>query len=319
MVEAKPGGYTIQEAADRLRAGGLVAFPTETVYGLGADAASDRAVVRIFETKKRPAFNPLIIHVAGADDLAPLVVVTPLAEKLAAAFWPGPLSLVLPRRENSPLSRLASAGLPTAAVRAPDHPAGQALLRAFGGPIAAPSANPSGHLSPTTAEHVRAAFGAGAVMVLDGGACPVGLESTVIDASGDTPVLLRSGGVTHERLEAVAGPVAIADPTDDTSPASPGMLERHYAPNAPLLTDQRIAPEKGIWLGFGPFSGTEGFNLSPSGDLREAASRLFGLLHKADDAAPPAIAVAPIPDGGLGTAINDRLNRAKLGREESGR
>ncbi|MDE0705429.1 MAG: L-threonylcarbamoyladenylate synthase [Rhodospirillaceae bacterium] len=318
-------GAGIAAAAARLRRGGLVAFPTETVYGLGADAADDRAVAGIFAAKGRPRFNPLIVH---APDLAAhraWAVFDDRALRLADAFWPGALTLVLPRTPDAPVSRLVSAGLDTVAVRAPDHPVAQALMRAAGCPVAAPSANRSGRLSPTEAGHVAASLGGAADLILDGGPCPGGLESTVLSLTGKVPVLLRPGLVTRVAIEEIIGPVQVTDPASaGTSPAtpleSPGMLAAHYAPRAPLRLEAGAALEEGeVLLAFGdaPEAGAAGpagytavRNLSPAGDLTEAAANLFRLLHELDALAPAAIAVAPVPEAGLGVAINDRLRRA---------
>ncbi|MCY4066055.1 MAG: L-threonylcarbamoyladenylate synthase [Rhodospirillaceae bacterium] len=318
-------GAGIAAAAERLRSGGLVAFPTETVYGLGADAGDDRAVARIFAAKGRPRFNPLIVH---APDLAAhraWAVFDERALRLADAFWPGALTLVLPRTPDAPVSRLVSAGLDTVAVRAPDHPVAQALMRAAGCPVAAPSANRSGRLSPTEAGHVAEALGPAVDLVLDGGSCPGGLESTVLSLTGETPVLLRPGLVTHVPIEEIIGPVqtAGAGSAVDAPPEgpfeSPGMLAAHYAPRARLRLDAGDAQEQGeVLLAFG--DAAEAFaagytavrNLSPAGDLTEAAASLFRLLHELDALSPAAIAVAPVPEDGLGVAINDRLRRAAV-------
>ena len=316
----------IAAAAARLRSGGLVAFPTETVYGLGADATDDRAVARIFEAKGRPRFNPLIVH---APDLAAhraWAVFDERALRLADAFWPGALTLVLPRTPDATVSRLVSAGLDTVAVRAPDHPVAQALMRAAGCPVAAPSANRFGTLSPTEARHVEASLGTAVDLVLDGGPCPGGLESTVLSLTGEAPVLLRPGLVTHEAIEPIVGPVQAADPASaGISPGapleSPGMLAAHYAPRAPLRLNAGDALAEGeALLAFGKTPEPDraaGYaavrNLSPAGDLVEAAANLFRLLHELDARAPAAIAVAPIPEDGLGAAINDRLRRAATG------
>lgn len=302
---------TIARAATLLRAGELVAFPTETVYGLGADATSDAAVARIFEAKNRPTFNPLIIHVTDAQAAAGIVTLTDNARRLTEAFWPGPLSLVLPRAERSPVSLLASAGLDTIAIRAPDHPTAQAILTACGLPIAAPSANASGKISPTRAEHVADSLGDAVSLIVDDGPCPVGVESTVIDCAGETPTLLRPGGVTVEQIEAVIGPIAFAADKSD-APASPGMLESHYAPDAALRLNATSLQNGEALLSFGSHQLT-GFsieqNLSATGDLQEAAANLFAMMRLLDASADK-IAVTPIPDHGLGRAINDRLRRA---------
>ncbi len=308
---------SVAEAARVVRAGGLVAFPTETVYGLGADATSERAVARVFEAKGRPRFNPLIVHVTGADEARKLTRFDARAETLAAAFWPGPLTLVLPRAENSPVARLASAGLDTLAVRAPDHAVARALLAACQRPLAAPSANPSGRTSPTTAAHVANGLGARVDLILDGGPCRVGLESTVLDLSGARPRLLRLGAIGPEDIARRLGqPVADASgetAADDQERLSPGMSRRHYAPAIPLRLDATEVRAGEALLAFGPDAPkTSGpvRNLSPAGDPVEAAANLFAMLHDLDRSGAVAIAVMPIPDDGLGRAINDRLRRA---------
>jgi L-threonylcarbamoyladenylate synthase len=298
-------GEAIARAAEALRAGDLVILPTETVYGLAADAANPVAVAKLYEAKGRPSFNPLIAHVAGLEAAERVAVFDGRARRLAARFWPGPLTLVLPIREPAQVSDLARAGLETVAVRAPAHPIARALLAAFGGPVAAPSANRSGRPSPTTFDAALEETGAAASAALDGGPCQVGLESTVVSLL-DASRLLRPGAVTRAEIEAEIGPLAEAEAD---ARRSPGRLARHYAPNAPVRLNA-AAPEPGeAWLGFGP--GASGpFNLSPVGDLREAAANLFAYLRAADATAPRAIAVAPIPEEGLGEAINDRLRRA---------
>ena len=300
---------TIAEAAALLRAGALVAFPTETVYGLGADATDDTAVAKIYAAKDRPSFNPLIVHVPDTEAARRLAVFDARATRVAAAFWPGPLSIVLPRVPGCPLSPLVSAGLDTVALRVPSSAPAQRLLSAAAIPVAAPSANKSGMLSPTQARHVAASFGAEVALVLDGGPCAVGLESTVLDLSAETPALLRAGGITLEALEEVLGaPLAIAG-SDDSAPKSPGMLSRHYAPRTPLRMDAGTAEADEVLLGFGPCPSAT-LNLSPDGDLVEAAANLFRMLHELDAGGYEGIAVTPIPEIGLGRAINDRLRRA---------
>ncbi|NQU62378.1 MAG: threonylcarbamoyl-AMP synthase [Rhodospirillales bacterium] len=305
----------IADAAKILRDGGLVAFPTETVYGLGADATNDDAVARIFAAKGRPRTNPLIVHVADTDSAKAIVEFSDTAEKLAAAFWPGALTLVLPRLDDQ-LSAMVSAGLPTAAVRLPNHPTAQALLAAAGCPVAAPSANAAGAISPTAAGHVVFSLPGpdqgGPAMILDGGPCRVGIESTVIDLSIATPTLLRPGGVTAEDIEAVIGPLALPSGSPDESAAkkSPGMMDRHYAPDLPLRLNATEAGPDEAFLGFGPEAPEGIMNLSPTGDLGEAASNLFAMIRVLDGPPFKGIAVMPIPDVGLGCAINDRLNRA---------
>ena len=307
-LDADAGG--IARAAAILRAGGRVAFPTETVYGLGADARDDRAVARIFEAKGRPRFNPLIVHVDSIERARRLVAWPEAAERLAAAIWPGPLTLVLPLRDDAGLSPLVTAGLDTVAVRVPEHPVARALLAEFGGPVAAPSANPSGRISPTTAAHVRAGLAGRIEAVVDGGACPVGVESTILGLAG-APVLLRPGGVPVEALETVLGS-AVALHAETDAPRAPGQLRSHYAPGAAVRLEA-TAPRPGeAMLGFGAVAGD--LTLSATGDLVEAAANLFHHLHALDAGAAEGIAVAPIPETGLGRAINDRLRRAAAPR-----
>lgn len=307
--EATPDA--IAAAGKTLRAGGLIAFPTETVYGLGADATDGTAVAAIFALKRRPRFNPLIVHVKNAAQAAEHVAFSEVALALAKTFWPGPLTLVLPRRADTKLSLLVSAGLDTVAVRAPSHPVAQALIAAAGVPIAAPSANPSGSVSPTTAAHVAEGFG-GAVTVLDGGASPVGLESTVIGFSPEGPVMLRPGGTPREAIEKVLGCPLLA-PAPHGPVSSPGMLTSHYAPRARLRLNAVTVDPGEVLLGFGPDATGAALNLSPSGSLAEAAANLFAMLRTLDERAQ-AIAVMPVPAKGLGEAINDRLRRAAAPR-----
>ncbi|MGE0660836.1 MAG: L-threonylcarbamoyladenylate synthase [Reyranellaceae bacterium] len=311
----EPTADSIAQAAAAIRAGHTVALPTETVYGLGADATDDRAVAAIFAAKERPRFNPLIVHVPDSGIAQRHVVWTPLAEKLAATFWPGPLTLVLKRRADCALSLLVSAGLDTAAIRVPRHPLAQALLRAADRPIAAPSANRSGAISPTRPEHVVQSLGDAVDIVLDGGPCLIGVESTVVDASGETPVLLRPGGITREDIARVAG--SVQDVKAGGPLHSPGMLESHYAPALPMrLEATDVSPLEGL-LAFGP-APLQGagltVNLSQSGDLAEAAANLFAAMRALDRPGLECIAVMPIPDRGLGEAINDRLRRAAAPR-----
>lgn len=314
MIE-KASADSIAQAAALLRSGELVAFPTETVYGLGADATSDDAVARIFRAKNRPTFNPLIVHVADADAAARIVTFTDTARCLAKAFWPGPLSLVLTRKDSSPVSLLASAGLDTIAVRVPHQATAQAILAASGVPIAAPSANASGKISPTQAAHVADSLGDTVSLIVDDGPCPVGLESTVVDCTGEMPILLRPGGITAEQIENVTGPLAIAADIND-APSSPGMLESHYAPDARLRLNATSVQNGEALLSIGNH-GHAGFtmeqNLSTAGDLQEAAANLFAMMRILD-ASANTIAVMPIPDHGLGQAINDRLQRAAAPR-----
>ncbi len=311
VLDPDPPG--LARAAQMLRAGGLVSFPTETVYGLGADATDDTAVARIYAAKGRPSFNPLIAHLPDADAVEALCLTTPVSRRLAAAFWPGALTLVLPLRPGAALSKLVTAGLPTLAVRVPDHPLAQQLLRAVGRPVAAPSANPSGRVSPTTAAHVIAGLGGRIDAVIDGGGCGVGVESTILDCSGPAPVLLRAGGLPVEALEACLGaPLAQGATAPATAPTAPGQLESHYAPRGTLRLNARTVHPGETLLGFGPVEAA--LNLSRRGDLVEAAANLFGHLHRLDAQGAMRIAVSPIPDHGLGRAINDRLRRAAAPR-----
>lgn len=291
-----------------MRAGRLVLLPTETVYGLAADAGNPLAVAHIYEAKGRPGFNPLIAHVADLAAARRIAVLDHRAEALALRFWPGPLTLVAPVKADGGVCDLARAGLDTVAVRAPAHPVAQALLAAFGGPIVAPSANRSGRPSPTTLQDALAETGPAASAALDGGACRVGLESTVVALLDGPARLLRPGAVTRAQIEAVIGPLAEAEAD---AKRSPGRLTRHYAPNAPVRLNAAEAHPGEAFLAFGPAApGPLVFNLSAKRDLAEAAANLFSHLRAADRAEPSAIAVAPIPQDGLGEAINDRLKRA---------
>ena len=301
----------LARAAQILSGQGLVAFPTETVYGLGGDARSDLAVARIFDAKGRPRFNPLIVHVPDLAAARRFALFDARAEAVAAAFWPGPLTLVLPLREDASLSPLVTAELDTVAIRVPAHPVAQALLRAFGGPLAAPSANPSGRVSPTRAAHVIDGLAGRIDAVLDGGTCAVGVESTILGLVGE-PALLRPGGVPTEALEAMLGPLSIGGNAE--KPNAPGQLASHYAPGATVRLNAKTALPGEVRLGFG--AGAADLNLSVSGDLIEAAANLFHMLREADRLAQAGqtIAVAPIPEHGLGRAINDRLRRAAAPR-----
>ena len=303
----------IEDAAALLRAGQLCAFPTETVYGLGADATNPDAVLSIYETKGRPRFNPLIVHCADLAMAERLAIFSPLARRLAEAFWPGPLSLVLPLRPGHGLADIATAGLDTVALRMPDHPVALALLRAADRPLAAPSANPSGKLSPTTAEQVRKGFG-GAVPVLDGGPCKSGVESTILAIDGNRIVQLRAGALARNEIEKRLG-LPIEQAADGAAISAPGMLLSHYAPNARMRLDTMPMPGE-AYLAFGALAPHNSLvrNLSESGDLHEAARNLFSMLHELDATGAQMIAVAPIPETGLGEAINDRLRRAAAPR-----
>ena len=319
---------SICSAVNRLREGNLVAFPTETVYGLGADATNASAVAEIFVAKQRPEFNPLISHVASVNAAFELGVETPIATSLANAFWPGPLTLILQRRAKCPVTLLATAGLDKIGIRVPAHNGTQLLLRAFGKPVAAPSANPSGQISPSTADHVIHGLGTNVGFVLDGGPCESGLESTIIDCTGQRARLLRPGGITREAIAnalAAAGldpKITIARPLGDkTTPIAPGQLTSHYAPRATLRVAAQARRRGEEMIGFGKIHGAGKLqlNLSVSGNLIEAAANLFSMLHAADATSTKKIAIAPVPNTGLGEAINDRLHRAAAPRQDKGR
>jgi L-threonylcarbamoyladenylate synthase len=316
-IDLSAGPEDIEEAARLLRGGALVAFPTETVYGLGGDATSERAVAAIFAAKGRPRFNPLISHLAASEQAAEFAELDERAREVAARFWPGPLTLVLPRRRDCAIALLAGAGLDTVALRVPAHALAHALLKAVGRPIAAPSANRSGRVSPTTASHVREELGDRIAAILDGGPCAIGLESTVLDLSAGRPTLLRPGGIPVEALEAAIGPVDRPRPGGADAPRSPGMLESHYAPALALRLDAVAALPGEALLAFGanPPSGFAEIGwLSRAGDLVEAAANLFAALRALDRPGFSGIAVMPIPEHGLGAAINDRLRRAAAPR-----
>lgn len=308
-----PDAGGLARAAALLRSGDTVAIPTETVYGLAGDARSGRAVARIYEAKGRPSFNPLIVHVPDMAAATALAVFSDEAETLATAFWPGALTLVLPLRADAGIAPLVTAGLDTVALRVPAHPASQALMRAFGGPLAAPSANASGRISPTAADHVldpEGGLDGRIAAVLDAGPCPVGVESTIIGWPDGRASLLRPGGIPAEAITAALGHPLAAPQPDPQQPTAPGQLSSHYAPKAALRLNASAARDGETFIGFGqpgPLS------LSVSGDLHEAAANLFSTLRDADRLGKP-IAVAPIPDRGLGAAINDRLARAAAPR-----
>ena len=302
----------INLAAEALKNGGLVAFPTETVYGLGADATNDTAVAKLFAAKGRPSFNPLISHVHAAEAAFALGEFSAEAKKLAQAFWPGPLTVVLPRTEDCPVSLLASAGLSSIALRVPGHPLALALLQAVDRPVVAPSANLSGRASPTTAAHVKRGLGKKVAVILDGGPCTVGVESTVVSFMGQRAALLRPGGLSRGDIERILGHELKVE-ADSTQPHSPGQMESHYAPHA-VLRLEATAPQKGeSYLGFGAHDHGP-YTLSARGDVVEAAASLFRMLHELDGFGVKAIAVAPIPHEGVGEAINDRLRRAAAPR-----
>ena len=319
-----PAPDALAEAARILRAGGLVAFPTETVYGLGANALDADALARIYEAKQRPANDPIIAHIARVEQLDQLARdIPPAARALADAFWPGPMTLILHRRPDCPIARLTSAGLDRIALRVPAHEGARQLLQHFAGPVAAPSANPSGRISPSTAKHVLDGLDGRLDLVLDGGSCESGLESTIIDCTGEIARLLRPGGITREAVAAALATancnpqIDIAEPlADHENPVAPGQLTSHYAPKAAvrLMAITSTADEE--LIGFGAVSGAGelALNLSPSADLVEAAANLFSILHAVDAADIAKIAIAPIPDTGLGEAINDRLRRAAAPR-----
>lgn len=319
-----PAGEAGAEAAARtLAAGGLVAFPTETVYGLGADAANATAIAHLYAAKGRPAFNPLIAHVADLKAARRIGRFDARALKLAEAFWPGPLTLVVPKTDGCPVADLATAGLDTVAIRIPAHPVAQAILRVFGGAVVAPSANISGHVSPTLAAHVESDLSGRIDLIVDGGPVTVGVESTIV-ACFDAPMLLRPGGLSRERIEAVLGAPLARPPlqaeSDDSQPVAPGMLASHYAPRANVrLNAREVTPGEAL-LAFGSerLPGVDAaaavMNLSPTGDLDEAAANLFGYLRSLDAKSPRGIAVMAIPEEGLGEAINDRLRRAAVAR-----
>lgn len=317
MTEILPASSeSIATAGCALRAGKLVAFPTETVYGLGGNALDDHAVAAIYAAKNRPDFNPLIVHVPDLQAAAQFVHVSETASLLARHFWPGPLTLILPRLKDCKLSLLLSAGLDTVAIRIPHHPVAQALLIECGLPLAGPSANPSGRISPTRAEHVVDGLAGKIDYVLDGGPCQVGVESSVLDLTGAEPRLLRPGAVLAEQIAAILGKevATVLTAQDAGARSSPGQLSSHYAPTLPVRLNVTHAEPNEILLGFGPTAPATAQNLSPTGDLTEAAANLFAYLRAADQPGHHGIAIMPIPATGLGIAINDRLRRAAAPR-----
>jgi L-threonylcarbamoyladenylate synthase len=320
-----PAGEAATAAAVRcLAEGGLVAFPTETVYGLGADAANPAAIARLYQAKGRPAFNPLIAHVNDLAAARRIARFDATAIALAEAFWPGPLTLVLPKTNDCTVADLATAGLDTIAIRLPAHRIARDILRAFGGPVVAPSANLSGHVSPTTAAHVQSDLAGRIDLIVDGGAVAVGVESTIVGCFG-APMLLRPGGLPRGEIERVLGRALVQPPddadNDSSRPLAPGMLASHYAPRAPVRLDAGRIEAGEALLAFGPAAvpgidaATMVMNLSARGDLNEAAANLFGYLRALDAKGPDTIAVMPVPHHGLGEAINDRLRRAAIGRK----
>jgi L-threonylcarbamoyladenylate synthase len=322
-MTAEPGTRVLKadreaiEAASRcLAAGGLVAFPTETVYGLGADARNGEAVARLYAAKGRPSFNPLIAHVADIAAARRVGIFNPAAEKLAANFWPGPLTLVLAKQPDCGVADLALAGLDSVAVRVPEHPVARDLLATFGGPVVAPSANRSGHVSPTSAAHVLADLRGRIDLIVDAGPCAVGVESTIVSCL-DRPLLLRPGGIAREAIERILGGALAIAPIADEAPVAPGMMTSHYAPKAALRLDADASQPGEALLAFGPAAAPSGamLNLSPRGDLIEAAANLFSHLRALDASGVGRIAVMKVPHDGLGEAINDRLKRAAAPRQ----
>lgn len=300
----------IEKAASLIKDGGLVAFPTETVYGLGANAYNDKAVASIFETKGRPQFNPLIVHTFSVKEAENIVCFNDWAYKLVQKFWAGPLTLILPRKDNK-ISYLVSAGLDTLGIRMPAHPVAQRFLKAVGVPVAAPSANISGTISPTTANHVKESFKNNPVLVLEGGKSEVGLESTIIELTGKKPVLLRAGFITPEQISAVLEEDVIISDGNPNKPHSPGQLLSHYAPSLPVRINASSKRGREAFLAFGSGYPDADMNLSESGDLKEAAANLFAFLHLLDDKEKyDGIAISPIKNEGIGLAINDRIRRA---------
>lgn len=309
---------TFKQAALLLRRGELVSFPTETVYGLGADAENNIAVAKIYSAKNRPSFNPLIVHLADVNLVSKYVQINELSKKLAKAFWPGPFTMVLPLNEDSNLSELITAGLDTVAIRVPENNTAHSLLDQFNGPIAAPSANKSGHISPTTAQHVDGEFGAELSMIIDGGPCEKGIESTIVEIKDNQVILLRPGNVTEDDIKEITGITVRTHRENTKAPNAPGQLKSHYAPETSMRLNVTSPNKNEGYLAFGPSPvGENILNLSPTGDLTEAAANLFSMMRKLDQLKLSAIAVAPIPQTGLGRAINDRLKRAAAPKDKA--
>lgn len=312
----KPIRNNICHAAEILRDGNIVSFPTETVYGLGADATNGKAVAKIFSAKNRPNFNPLIVHLPDPSAAEQYVEMNEIAQKLAFTFWPGPFTMVLPLKKDSDISDLITAGLDTVAIRVPANAVAHELLEEFGGPIAAPSANKSGHISPTTAGHVDSEFGEELSMILDGGPCDKGIESTIVQVTEDSVTLLRPGSITADDIKNATDINVMTSTAPTDNPVAPGQLKSHYAPNANMRLNAESPNENEAYLAFGETNITNNtMNLSTNGDLEEAAANLFSMMRELDDLGLNSIAVAPIPENGLGIAINDRLSRAAAPKE----
>ena len=314
-----PNADTYKIAAQLLHAGNIISFPTETVYGLGADARNSAAVAKIYAAKKRPQYNPLIVHVANINAAHQYVILNDLAKKMASAFWPGPFTMVLPLNKENRLSKLITAGLDTVAIRVPENNIAQDLLDHFKGPIAAPSANRSGKISPTTAAHVASEFGDELKMIIDGGPCKKGIESTIVHVDGDQVTLLRPGNITVQDIESITNKTLLTAASDGEEIASPGQLESHYAPSTPMRLNADHVNNDECLLAFGKTNLNDGvfsLNLSPSGDLNEAAANLFSMMRELDKQQFSSIAVSPVPATGLGLAINDRLKRAAAPRDK---
>lgn len=315
----KPSEQNMKFAANLLRQGNIVSFPTETVYGLGADATNSAAIAKIYQAKNRPSFNPLIIHLSEAKTVSNYVKMNELAKRLAENFWPGPFTMVLPLNNNNGLSDLVTAGLKTAAIRVPENPVAQSLLMLFDGPIAAPSANKSGHISPTSAKHVDSEFGEELEIIIDDGPCKKGLESTIVEVTDNQVRLLRPGSITPQQIEEVIGQKIIPTNNAFKTPNAPGQLKSHYAPQAQVRLNAVQTNRNECLLAFGDVNHSNdvySLNLSTSGNLEEAATNLFSMMRKLDKKKYSTIAVSPIPEIGLGIAINDRLKRAAAPKDE---